>query len=96
MRVLVCGSRHFNNYELLKRTLSAYNITEIIHGLHAAQIHFPEDMAKKLESLLEPSQLIGSNLVKEQDLLGMLKCSEKDNQIWFVRLEDQTVEEPKI
>lgn len=32
MRVLVCGSRHFNNYDLLKETLDAYNITEIIHG----------------------------------------------------------------
>lgn len=32
MRVLVCGSREFNDYELLKRTLNDYNITEIIHG----------------------------------------------------------------
>lgn len=32
MRVLVCGSRHFNNYELLKETLDAYSITEIIEG----------------------------------------------------------------
>lgn len=32
MRVLVCGSRTFNNYEKLKEVLDAYNITEIIHG----------------------------------------------------------------
>ena len=32
MRVLVCGSRHFQNYELLKETLNAYSITSIIHG----------------------------------------------------------------
>lgn len=32
VKVLVCGSRHFENYQLLKETLDAYNITEIIHG----------------------------------------------------------------
>lgn len=32
MRVLVSGSRHFKDYEQLKGVLSAYNITEIIHG----------------------------------------------------------------
>lgn len=32
MRVLVCGSRYFNDYELLKETLNAYRITHIIHG----------------------------------------------------------------
>lgn len=32
MKVLVCGSRHFNNYELMKETLDAYRIDEIIHG----------------------------------------------------------------
>lgn len=33
MRVLVCGSRDFTDYNLLKETLDAYsNITEIIHG----------------------------------------------------------------
>lgn len=32
MRVLVCGSRTFNDYELLKETLDAYRITEIIEG----------------------------------------------------------------
>lgn len=32
MRVLVCGSRHFNDYELLKETLDAHSITSIIHG----------------------------------------------------------------
>lgn len=33
MRVLVCGGRDFNDYDLLKRILDAYtDITEIIHG----------------------------------------------------------------
>ncbi len=32
MRVLVCGSRHFNDYEKLKETLNAYRITSIVHG----------------------------------------------------------------
>ncbi len=32
MKVLVCGSRHFNNYELLKEKLDAYKIDTIIHG----------------------------------------------------------------
>lgn len=32
MRVLVCGSRHFQDYELLKETLDGYEFTEIIHG----------------------------------------------------------------
>jgi hypothetical protein len=32
MRVLVCGSRHFNDYELLERTLSEIEITEVIEG----------------------------------------------------------------
>lgn len=32
MRVLVCGSRHFNDYELLKRVLDDYRISSIIHG----------------------------------------------------------------
>jgi len=32
MKVLVCGSRDFNNYNLLKETLDAYSITGIIHG----------------------------------------------------------------
>lgn len=32
MKVLVCGSRHFNNYNLLKETLDELTITEIIHG----------------------------------------------------------------
>jgi len=32
MRVLVCGSRHFNDYELLEKTLDEIEITSIIHG----------------------------------------------------------------
>jgi hypothetical protein len=32
MKVLVCGSRHFQDYELLKRTLDAYTITSIVEG----------------------------------------------------------------
>lgn len=32
MRVLVCGSRHFNDYELLERTLETLDITTIIEG----------------------------------------------------------------
>lgn len=32
MRVLVCGSRYFNDYELLERTLDDYPITDIIEG----------------------------------------------------------------
>lgn len=33
MKVLVCGSRHFNDYELLKKTLDELpTITEIIEG----------------------------------------------------------------
>lgn len=33
MKVLVCGSRHFQDYGLLKEKLDAYSdITEIIHG----------------------------------------------------------------
>jgi len=32
MRVLVCGGRNFTDYELIKRILSKYEITEIIHG----------------------------------------------------------------
>lgn len=33
MKVLVCGSRDFTDYELLEKTLNAYgDITEIIHG----------------------------------------------------------------
>lgn len=32
MKVLVCGSRNFNDYGLLERTLDEYDITEIIEG----------------------------------------------------------------
>ena len=32
MRVLVCGSRHFQDYELLEKTLDGFEITEIIEG----------------------------------------------------------------
>ena len=32
MRVLVCGSRHFNDYLKLKEELNAHRITSIIHG----------------------------------------------------------------
>lgn len=32
MKILVCGSRHFNDYKLLKETLDAYDCTEIIEG----------------------------------------------------------------
>lgn len=32
MRVLVCGSRHFNDYELLEKTLETLPITTIIEG----------------------------------------------------------------
>lgn len=32
MRVLVCGSRHFNDYELMEKTLEALGITTIIEG----------------------------------------------------------------
>lgn len=32
MRVLVCGSRHFNDYSLLEKTLDELDITEVIHG----------------------------------------------------------------
>jgi len=32
MRVLVCGSRHFQDYKLLKDILDARDITTIIHG----------------------------------------------------------------
>lgn len=32
MRVLVCGSRHFNDKELMEDVLKQYAITEIIHG----------------------------------------------------------------
>lgn len=34
MRVLVCGSRHFNNYQLLEETLDGLKtINTIIHGM---------------------------------------------------------------
>lgn len=32
MKVLVCGSRHFNDYERLREVLSDITIEEIIHG----------------------------------------------------------------
>ena len=32
MRVLVCGSRHYNNYEEMEKVLDEYTITEIIEG----------------------------------------------------------------
>ncbi len=32
MRVLVCGSRHFNDYELLSSVLSEISISVLIHG----------------------------------------------------------------
>lgn len=32
MRVLVCGSRHFNDYEKLKDVLASLPISELIHG----------------------------------------------------------------
>jgi hypothetical protein len=32
MKILVCGSRHFNDYELLERILNEYEISDIIHG----------------------------------------------------------------
>lgn len=34
MKVLVCGSRHFNDYDLLEKTLDGCTVTidEIIHG----------------------------------------------------------------
>jgi hypothetical protein len=32
MRVLVCGSRTFNDYEFARRVLSSFGITSIVHG----------------------------------------------------------------
>jgi len=32
MKVLVCGSRHFNDYSKLKETLDQYDISTIIEG----------------------------------------------------------------
>lgn len=32
MRVLVCGSRHFQDYELLKETLDEYDISCLVEG----------------------------------------------------------------
>lgn len=32
MKILVSGSRNFNDYELLSKKLDDYRITEIIHG----------------------------------------------------------------
>lgn len=32
MKVLVCGSRHFNDKELMDDVLNKFTITEIIHG----------------------------------------------------------------
>lgn len=32
MRVLVCGSRYFNDYELLEKVLDEYSISTIIEG----------------------------------------------------------------
>ena len=32
MKVLVCGSRHFNDYELLESVLDKIDITTLIHG----------------------------------------------------------------
>lgn len=32
MKVLVCGSRHFEDYNLLRTVLDGIDITEIIHG----------------------------------------------------------------
>lgn len=32
MRVLVCGSRDFNDYETLEKELNGYDITEVIEG----------------------------------------------------------------
>lgn len=32
MKILVCGSRYFTDYELLKNTLDAFSDFEIIHG----------------------------------------------------------------
>jgi len=32
MKVLVCGSRHFNDYERLRETLAGLSISELIHG----------------------------------------------------------------
>lgn len=32
MKVLVCGSRHFDNYDWLREELEKYEITEIIEG----------------------------------------------------------------
>lgn len=32
MKVLVCVSRHFNDYDLLEKTLDGLDITSIIHG----------------------------------------------------------------
>lgn len=32
MRVLVCGSRHFNNEELMEDVLKQFNITTVIEG----------------------------------------------------------------
>lgn len=32
MRVLVCGGRDFDDYDLMEKTLDQYQITTIIHG----------------------------------------------------------------
>src|SRR3954465_9327693 len=32
MRLLVCGSRHFNDYKLLEKELDKYDISEIVEG----------------------------------------------------------------
>ncbi len=47
MRILVCGSRHFNDYKLLEETLDGIGITEVIHGAARGADRLSGDWAKE-------------------------------------------------
>lgn len=52
IRVLVCGSRHFNDYKLLEKTLDGFDITEIIEGEARGADSLARDYAFKRDILL--------------------------------------------
>lgn len=47
MKVLICGSRHFNDYELARRIFDSLSISAIIHGAARGADSLGERYAKE-------------------------------------------------
>lgn len=93
--MLVCGSRHFNDKELMEDVLKQYDISTVMREKLEVLIPLLENMQKNTEFMSHLSRHSGINMVRLQVLFAMLKCSEKDNPNSLSPSEDQTAEELK-